>query len=137
MVNELFCRYAAGYRVVYNMVIRFLCEHYKVCRAEVQASADRYADSKGYAHYMATKKDMDRSVADKYAFAHTYEEADLLEKWTLQLDGTEDSSEASFEVWICEGNPSQQMRLQDQAERAPIRQEMRNEIRNRATNERR
>ena len=65
-VNELFCGYADGYRDVYNKMIRFLCGNYQAYRVEAQAGADRYADSKKYDCYMATKKDMDRAVADKY-----------------------------------------------------------------------
>ena len=65
------------------------------------------------------------------AFANTYEEADLLEEWTLKLGSTEDSHAASFEAWIREGDPSRQFRLKDMAERGLIRQEMNNEIRNR------
>lgn len=65
------------------------------------------------------------------AFAHTYEEADLLEEWTLQLGGIENSPATSFEAWIREDDPSRQVRLQDPAKRAPIRQEMKAEIRSR------
>lgn len=63
------------------------------------------------------------------AFAHTYEEADLLEEWTLRLGGIEHSPATSFEAWIRKDNPSRQIRLRDPAKRAPIRQEMETEIR--------
>ena len=63
------------------------------------------------------------------AFAHTYEEADLLEEWTLRLGGIENSPATSFEAWIREDNPSRQIRLQSPAKRALIRQEMETEIR--------
>lgn len=63
------------------------------------------------------------------AFAHTYEEADLLEDWVTELGHFEASPEASFEAWIREGEPSRQTRLQTPAERALIRQEMRAELR--------
>lgn len=62
------------------------------------------------------------------AFAHTYEEADLLEEWASKLGDSDDSPEASFEEWIREGDPSRQERLQVAAERAPVRREMRAEI---------
>ena len=65
------------------------------------------------------------------AFAHTYEEADLLEEWVSKLGDSDDSPDASFEKWIREGDPSRQERLQAAAERAPVRREMRTELQTR------
>ncbi len=65
------------------------------------------------------------------AFDHTYEEADLLEEWITELADIDDSPESSFEYWIREGSPNRQSRLEIHEERAPIRREMRQEIKNR------
>ncbi len=65
------------------------------------------------------------------AFDHTYEEADLLEEWVTELDGNEDDLVAAFELWIREGSTPRQERLISHQERAPIRREMRTEIRRR------
>lgn len=62
------------------------------------------------------------------AFAHTYEEADLLEEWL----GAElpDASSETFEIWIRDGDPSRQERIRDPQNRASVRSEMRAELRN-------
>lgn len=65
------------------------------------------------------------------AFDHTYEEADLLEEWVTDLDGDEASLLSDFETWIRDGDPSRQDRLKVPQERAPLRREMRAEIRRR------
>lgn len=65
------------------------------------------------------------------AFDHTYEEADLLEDWNTELSDIDDDPESSFEAWIRGGSPNRQSRLQIHEERAPIRREMRQEIKNR------
>ena len=62
------------------------------------------------------------------AFAHTYEEADLLEEWNTELDGIDEDTVSSFEVWIREGDPSRQSLLTAPQERAPLRRAMRREI---------
>lgn len=67
------------------------------------------------------------------AFDHTYEEADLLEEWVTDLVGDEASLVGEFESWIQEGDPSRQDRLKAPQERAPLRREMRAEIRRRTT----
>lgn len=67
------------------------------------------------------------------AFDHTYEEADLLEEWVTDLVGDEASLVSEFENWIREGDPSRQQRLRVPQERAPLRREMRVEIRLRTT----
>lgn len=63
------------------------------------------------------------------AFAHTYEEADLLEEWTEALAAAgigSDDAAASFDVWI--KAESRQDRLKDPQQRAPLRSEMRREL---------
>jgi len=65
------------------------------------------------------------------AFDHTYEEAELLENWATDFEGTIEEATAEFERWIRAGSPSRQQRLLDYAERAPIRRELRNELRRR------
>lgn len=62
------------------------------------------------------------------AFDHTYEEAELLENWATDLADIDDQPAASFETWIREGSPSRQERLLDHAERAPVRRELRDEV---------
>lgn len=66
------------------------------------------------------------------AFAHTYEEADLLEEWTEELgERLElDVAAAQFEAWIRE--ESRQQRLRDPQKRATIRVELRVELRRRS-----
>ncbi len=67
------------------------------------------------------------------AFAHTYEEADLLEEWNTELEGIERDTASSFESWIREGEPSRQSLLARPQDRAHIRRIMRQEIRRRIT----
>ncbi len=62
------------------------------------------------------------------AFDHTYEEAELLENWATDLEGSIENPAAEFESWIRAGSPSRQERLLDYAERAPIRRELRDEL---------
>lgn len=71
------------------------------------------------------------------AFAHTYEEADLLEEWSTELDGTEDDTVASFESWIRAGDPSRQSLLAVPQERAPLRRALRREVSRRTSTSRR
>ncbi|MYG93032.1 MAG: hypothetical protein F4196_09170 [Acidimicrobiia bacterium] len=63
------------------------------------------------------------------AFDHTYEEADLLEEWNTELQGTVKNPESFFEVWICQGDPTRQSLLRTPQDRAHVRREMRREIR--------
>lgn len=65
------------------------------------------------------------------AFAHTYEEADLLEEWTEDLNGVLIPSDAAteFDAWI--RTEARQERLRDPQHRAPIRSELRAEVRRR------
>lgn len=63
------------------------------------------------------------------AFAHTYEESDLLEEWTEGLQGLDSSPTTSFESWIQEGSPTRQDRLRDAQYRPQIRSELRAELR--------
>lgn len=67
------------------------------------------------------------------AFAHTYEEADLLEEWTEELEGAIDreSAVAEFETWIRAENRHD--RLKDPQQRASVRSAMRTELRGRRT----
>lgn len=65
------------------------------------------------------------------AFDHTYEEADLLEDWSTELEGIDPEPSASFEIWIRGGQPSRQDRLVTHEERAPVRREMKAEIQSR------
>lgn len=65
------------------------------------------------------------------AFAHTYEEADLLEEWTedmAALMGPIDAA-SEFDIWI--RLESRQQRLRDPQHRASIRSELRAEVRRR------
>ena len=56
---------------------------------------------------------------------------ELLENWATDLEGTIEEATAEFESWIRAGSPSRQQRLLDYAERAPIRRELRDELRRR------
>ncbi len=62
------------------------------------------------------------------AFAHTYEEADLLEEWTgdLATATPADTCAADFEEWL--GDSFRRQRLRDPQQRAPVRAEMRVEV---------
>lgn len=62
------------------------------------------------------------------AFAHTYEEADLLEEWNTELRRPVEDTASSFESWIRQGDPSRQSLLRTPQERAYVRQAMRREI---------
>lgn len=66
------------------------------------------------------------------AFAHTYEEADLLEEWLE--DGVPSADAVAFETWIRDGDPSRQSRLRDPQQRATVRADMRAELRGRRAN---
>lgn len=64
------------------------------------------------------------------AFGHTFEEADLLEDWTDTLasaDVQPGDAAAAFETWI--RADARQARLKDPQQRAPVRAEMRAELR--------
>jgi hypothetical protein len=65
------------------------------------------------------------------AFAHTYEEADLLEEWTEDLGDllSPRDAAAEFELWI--RDESRQERLRDPRQRGPVRADLRAEIRRR------
>lgn len=65
------------------------------------------------------------------AFAHTYEEADLLEEWLEEVDPHHRAIEAKrFEDWIRAGVPSsRQKRLRDPQQRPSVRAELREAIR--------
>ncbi len=65
------------------------------------------------------------------AFDHTYVEAELIEDWATDLCDVDDNPAASFEIWMRDGSPSRQQRLLDNAERAPIRRELRVEVKRR------
>jgi hypothetical protein len=67
------------------------------------------------------------------AFGHTFEEADLLEEWIEELDGSEsrDQVEAAFEHWI--RSEDRQARLRDPQQRSSVRSAMRSELRSRST----
>lgn len=69
------------------------------------------------------------------AFAHTFEEADLLEEWADELGERLglDAAAAEFEAWI--RGESRQQRLRDPQQRAPIRIELRVELRRRSEKE--
>ena len=62
------------------------------------------------------------------AFAHTYEEADLLEEWNTELRSAVEDTTSSFESWIRQGDPSRQSLLRTPQERAHVRRTMRREI---------
>lgn len=62
------------------------------------------------------------------AFAHTYEEADLLEEWNSDLEGAVEDTTSSFESWIQQGSPNRQSLLRKPEERAHVRREMRKAI---------
>jgi len=62
------------------------------------------------------------------AFDHTYEEADLLEEWNTELEGTAEDTASAFESWIRQGSPNRQSLLQNPQERAHVRREMRRKI---------
>ena len=64
------------------------------------------------------------------AFGHTFEEADLLEDWTDSLASAAvqpGDVAAAFETWIRADD--RQERLKDAQQRAPVRAEMRAELR--------
>ncbi|MCA1703934.1 MAG: hypothetical protein LC808_11970 [Actinobacteria bacterium] len=66
------------------------------------------------------------------AFGHTFEEADLLEEWTDTLAAVgvaPTDAAAAFEAWI--RAESRQERVKDPQQRAPVRAEMRAELRRR------
>jgi hypothetical protein len=67
------------------------------------------------------------------AFAHTYEEADLLEEWLEEVAPDDRSHVASlFEEWVRDGAPnSRQARLRDPQQRASVRGELRQALRSR------
>jgi len=55
-------------------------------------------------------------------------ESELLEDWTTELQDIDEAPAASFEAWIRDGEPPRQQRLMDHSERAPIRRELRQEV---------
>lgn len=64
------------------------------------------------------------------AFAHTFDEADLLEEWTDTLVGAgwiQARAVAEFETFIRDGDPSLQRRLENPSERPFVRRECRQE----------
>lgn len=67
------------------------------------------------------------------AFAHTYEEVELLEEWNERLEGQANPNElaAQFEQWLQVDD--HQLRLRDPQQRAPVRSEMRSELTRRRT----
>jgi hypothetical protein len=77
--------------------------------------------------YYLTRLEIETSVLWE-AFAHTYEESDLLEEWAENLSDVEPSPAVSFDAWMREGSPIRQERLKDAQHRAPIRAELRAEI---------
>lgn len=60
------------------------------------------------------------------AFAHTYDEVDLLEEWSEELTAVDDDTSASFHKWLTGGDRQEQLR--DPQRRGPLRIAMRNEI---------